>query len=177
MRRCSPFADYSTGIAFIVFQYEADKIKFMRIVREAAARPWLARTLRAGSVAPASEEGNVVLPRSSREAVPTVTQAPEPSEVNWEALELNDTRQFWMTVINWVLVAMMLCVSLASIISLRIWKQLRLDGINKVKVLLREQRSFYGSGVVLSRHLRLHMVEVLLCFNWMEALERHMAVW
>lgn len=92
--------DYATGHAFIVFNYEKDKLRFLKKAREAdastAAKPMLPsvgfsapRVLPNGSGS--GKPPRQLLPTASEPGrPPQVIDAPEPSEVNWEALELDD---------------------------------------------------------------------------------------
>ena len=78
--------DFATGHAFVIFQYEADRNKFIRM----AHTPARGRKQSGSAVAPAGHR----LSRSARpDSAPEVVAAPEPSEVCWESLELDDAHE------------------------------------------------------------------------------------
>ena len=78
--------DYATGHAFVVFQYEKDRNKFIKLART----PAKAKAKKGSSTSAVAPEGRQ-LSRSARpDVAPEVCAAPEPGEVVWESLELDD---------------------------------------------------------------------------------------
>ena len=101
--------DFATGHAFIVFQYEKDKNALLKLYNtDGKAPPVLSRT---------APEGVQV----------TAHAAPEPSEVNWAALEINDAQQLKASITNWLLIVLMLIASAALILIIRMVKQLQTE--------------------------------------------------
>ena len=121
--------DFATGHAFVTFNYERDKLKLLKLLskksRSSSAAQEPSRSPSPSLIRRVSDSvaDNLawVLPRSKltnplpRSGHPQkrvkVMNAPEPSEVHWEALELSDEQETRMSLFNWVAVFVLLLLS------------------------------------------------------------------
>ena len=117
--------DFATGHAFVTFNYERDKLKLLKLLSKKSSSssaaqgstPTLIRRMSdtvADNLAWGLPRSKLVnpLPRSGHpEKGVKVMNAPEPSEVHWEALELSDKQEARMSLFNWVAVFVLLFLS------------------------------------------------------------------
>ena len=113
--------DYATGHAYIIFQYEETRNAFIKQTRAMTApRPTLFRRFIYGATLPAPLSGKTVLPHSAAgKSCVQVLTAPEPSDVIWENLELDDNHEVRWLRRGAVLIFWLQCISLTSIIGVR----------------------------------------------------------
>lgn len=137
--------DYATGHAFITFNYEKDKLRFLQRYNDqhapAVKKGGLSSVLSAlrgrfGSRPPKvkpSAEKSAEPPLIKRAARPGKSfeadgSAPEPSEVNWEALELDDAHERRALLWGWLGVSIQLIGSTVLLISIRYLRQVQAEG-------------------------------------------------
>ena len=111
---------YATGHAFVTFHYEKDKQRFLQKMR--AAGVGASRKTRLGETQSTS---TLLLRRTAGLGVRPLTaeDAPEPSDVNWAALEYDDATQGRMSMISWFVTTLLLIGSVAAIVTVRIAKE------------------------------------------------------
>ena len=171
--------DLATGHAFIVFNFERDKLRLLKELRKSAAdssprRGLLGRLfgwLFGGSskrVVPVEDDrrrgrSGPPLP-ASLEAGARVEAlaAPEPSEVNWQALELNDAHEAQMSLRGWGVLSFLLliCTGLIVFIKYEYQKYDSTDGI-----------LYYGLMVLGSTATAITNFLLKLLVEWLTSLE------
>jgi hypothetical protein len=116
--------DYATGQAFVVFNYEKDKIRLLKKFNSAKGGK-VSGLFFQRRVAPA--DGIPSLRRSAAGRRVQCIPAPEPSEVNWCALEIDDAAQARNSLRTWVTIVLMLIASAALIITVKVLKQIQTE--------------------------------------------------
>ena len=122
--------DYATGHVFVTFNYEKDKLRFLKAFN--ADFPPKLKGMFASAKPRVRPDPGDRMPLINRAAEPGRTiqamSAPEPSEVNWEALELSDAHEKKASVFAWLAVTIQLIVSTLLLIVVRYLRQLQVEG-------------------------------------------------
>ena len=115
--------DYATGHAIIAFVYESDKLKLIKKLKGVTGT----KSKLGAKVAPVDMSAS--LPKTSLPGAKfECLSAPEPSEINWSALETVDAITEKRSMQGWALVWFSLVLSAVATVMIKYAKQYQLEG-------------------------------------------------